>query len=67
MRIIGIELRIRNPQTGSTKELALIPLDLEVPDGAMFSMPCTLHTERGDINLDFVNGQQQMAQSVRVF
>lgn len=62
LRLIGLELRIRDSYTPSgTEELQMVPLDVEIPaelrmpySSGRFLMPCTLHTSEGDINFEIV-------------
>lgn len=55
LRIIGLELRLRDNYGGSIEEIALIPCDIRIPAGDGYhpsgrSFNCTVHTSVGDTN-----------------
>lgn len=54
MKIIGAELRLRVPYPGSTREIKIIPLEIELPDflfqnNGWVELECTVHTSPGDV------------------
>ena len=58
IRLIGLELRIRDP-FGALEEVQMIPLEIELPNTANAAMSwefgnCTLHTSVGDVNIPAV-------------
>lgn len=56
MKIIGLEFRVRNYSVGGeTVEVALFPLNIELPPGNYWEFPCTLHTDQGDLGMALEN------------
>jgi hypothetical protein len=54
-KVIGFEIRVRSAM-GNQEEVQMIPLDIELPTHPHmhWTMPCTLHTSRGDVSVDIV-------------
>lgn len=57
MKLIGIEIRATDAQTGRTIEIALLPMSVNLPfSQAGWMFPCTIHTDQGDLSISGNNG-----------